>query len=275
MTIPLGLDLYMPVPEGNPLTPERIELGRRLFFDRRLSRDRTVSCSTCHDPERAYADGRAVAVGIFGRRGRRNAPALINRGYGRLFFWDGRAATLEEQVLKPIEDPNEMDIPLGEASARVGLPPEEISRTLASFLRSILSGDSRFDRFVSGDRAALSTEEQAGLQLFRGKANCVACHVGPNFTDERLHNTGIAWSDGKFIDAGAGQGNFKTPTLREVARTAPYMHDGSLATLEEVIAYYDRGGNPNPYLDRELHPLHLSAEEKGNLALFLRSLSAR
>jgi cytochrome c peroxidase len=111
--------------------------------------------------------------------------------------------------------------------------------------------------------------------LFRGKANCVACHVGPNFTDERLHNTGIAWRDGKFTDAGAGEGNFKTPTLREVARTAPYMHDGSVATLEEVIAYYDRGGNPNPYLDRELHPLHLSAEDKGNLALFLRSLSAR
>jgi cytochrome c peroxidase len=278
VTIPLGLDLYMPVPEENPLTPERIELGRRLFFERRLSRDRTVSCSTCHDPERAYSDGRAVAVGIFGRRGRRNAPALINRGYGRLFFWDGRAATLEEQVLKPVEDPNEMDLPLGEASARMGLPPEEISRALASFLRSILSGDSRFDRFISSDRTALSTEEQAGLQLFRGKANCTACHVGPNFTDERLHNTGIAWSDGKFIDAGAGQGNFKTPTLREVARTAPYMHDGRLATLEEVIAYYDRGGNPNPCLDRELHPLHplhLSAEEKGNLALFLRSLSAR
>ena len=129
VTIPLGLDLYMPVPEENPLTPERIELGRRLFFDHRLSRDTTVSCSTCHDPERAYSDGRAVAVGIFGRRGRRNAPALINRGYGRLFFWDGRAATLEEQVLKPIEDPNEMDLPLAEASARVGLPPEEISRT--------------------------------------------------------------------------------------------------------------------------------------------------
>jgi cytochrome c peroxidase len=275
VTIPLGLDLYMPVPEENPLTPERIELGRRLFFERRLSRDRTVSCSTCHDPERAYSDGRAVAVGIVGRRGRRNAPALINRGYGRQFFWDGRAATLEEQVLKPIEDPNEMDLPLGEASARMGLPPEEISRALASFLRSILSGDSRVDRFISSDRTALSTEEQAGLQLFRGKANCTACHVGPNFTDERLHNTGIAWRDGKFTDAGAGQGNFKTPTLREVARTAPYMHDGSMATLEEVIAYYDRGGNPNPYLDRELHPLHLSAEEKGNLALFLRSLSAR
>jgi cytochrome c peroxidase len=167
-----------------------------------------------------------------------------------------------------------MDLPLGEASARMGLAPEEISRALASFLRSILSGDSRFDRFLSSDRAALSTEEQAGLQLFRGKANCTACHVGPNFTDERLHNTGIAWRDGKFTDAGAGQGNFKTPTLREVSRTAPYMHDGSMATLEEVVAYYDRGGNPNPYLDRELHPLHLTAEEKGNLALFLRSLSA-
>src|SRR5204862_6543567 len=160
ITIPLGLDLYLPIPEDNLPTPEKIELGRRLFFDRRLSRDGSVACASCHDPERAYSDGRAVAVGIFGRRGRRNAPALINRGYGRLFFWDGRAATLEEQVLKPIEDPNEMDLPLGEASARMGLPPEELSRALASFLRSILSGDSRFDRFISSDRTALSTEEQ-------------------------------------------------------------------------------------------------------------------
>jgi len=273
VAIPLGLDLYMPVPEENPLTLEGIELGRRLFFDRRLSRDRTISCSTCHDPERAYSDGRAVAAGIFGRRGRRNAPALINRGYGRLFFWDGRAATLEEQVLKPIEDPNEMDLPPGEASARTGLAPEEISRALASFLRSILSGDSRFDRFVSGDRAALSTEEQAGLQLFRGKGNCSACHVGPNFTDERLHNTGIAWRDGKLADSGAGKGNFKTPTLREISRTAPYMHNGSLASLEEVIEYYDRGGNRNPQLDTDVRPLNLSETEKRSLVLFLRALN--
>src|SRR5438046_5647725 len=147
VTIPLGLDLYMPISEENPLTPERIELGRRLFFDRRLSRDRTISCSTCHDPERAYSDGRAVAVGIFGRTGRRNSPALINRGYGRLFFWDGRAATLEEQVLKPIEDPNEMDLPLAEASARVGLDTVTMAQALASFVRGILSGDSPYDRF--------------------------------------------------------------------------------------------------------------------------------
>ncbi|MBI4902760.1 MAG: cytochrome-c peroxidase [Acidobacteria bacterium] len=275
ITIPLGLDLYLPAPEDNPLTAEKIELGRRLFFDRRLSRDGSTSCSTCHDPERAFSDDRAVAVGVFGRKGRRNSPALINRGYGRLFFWDGRVSTLEDQVLKPIEDPNEMDLPLAEAAARVSLTPTEISHALASFVRSILSGDSPYDRFVNGVRTALSADQQAGLQIFRGKANCTACHVGPNFTDERLHNTGIAWCDGKLTDTGAGQGNFKTPTLREVALTAPYMHDGSLATLEEVIEYYDRGGNRNPQLDPELRPLHLTAGEKRQLLDFLHSLKAK
>ena len=121
IAIPLGLDLYLPVPEDNPLTAEKIALGRQLFFDRRLSRDGSISCSSCHDPDRAFSDARPVAVGIADRKGRRNSPALINRGYGRLFFWDGRVATLEEQVLKPIEDSNEMDLPLAEASARVGL----------------------------------------------------------------------------------------------------------------------------------------------------------
>src|SRR6266542_1251301 len=144
VTIPLGLDLYMPVPVDNPLTTETIEQGRRLFSDRRLSRDGSISCSSCHDPERAFSDGRPVAVGVFDRKGRRNSPALINRGYGRLFFWDGRVATLEEQVFKPIEDPNEMDLPLAEAAARVNLTPVEISHALASFVRSILFGNSPF-----------------------------------------------------------------------------------------------------------------------------------
>ncbi|MBL8295430.1 MAG: c-type cytochrome [Bryobacterales bacterium] len=126
---------------------------------------------------------------------------------------------------------------------------------------------------MHGDRAALTPEQQAGLQVFRGKANCTACHVGPNFTDERLHNTGVAWRDGRFTDMGAGQGNFKTPTLREIAHTAPYMHDGSLVTLEEVIEYYDRGGNPSPGLDAEIRPLRLTAGEKQSLAAFLRSLN--
>ena len=275
LAIPLGLDLYLPVPEENLLTAEKIELGRRLFFDRRLSRDGSIACASCHDPERAYSDGRPIAVGVFGRKGRRNAPAIINRGYGRLFFWDGGVATLEDQVLKPIEDPNEMDLPLGETAARVGLAAEEIPRALASFVRSILSGDSPFDRFINGDRSALSPEQEAGLQLFRGKANCVACHVGPNFTDERLHNTGVAWRDGALADSGAGNGNFKTPTLREVAGTAPYMHDGSLATLEDVVEFYSQGGRPNPDLDPEIRPHNFTPEEKRALAAFLRSLTGR
>ena len=286
LSIPLGLDLYLPVPDANPLTTEKVDLGRRLFNDRRLSRDGAIACASCHDPARAFPDGRAKAVGVFGRLGRRNAPAIVNRGYGRSFFWDARILTLEEQVLKPIEDPNEMDMPIAEAAARAGLQPTELSHALASYVRSLLSGDAPYDRFVNGDRAALSPEQQAGLQIFRGKGNCTACHVGPTFTDERTHNTGVAWSggpggSGAFLDEGRAaitgksedRGAFKTPTLREVARTAPYMHDGSLATLADVIDYYDRGGNTNPLLDPELRPLRLTSEDKHALAAFLTALS--
>jgi cytochrome c peroxidase len=272
IVIPLGLDLFMPVPEANPITPEKIEAGRRLFEDRRLSRDQSISCASCHQPDRAFSDGRAIAVGVSGRHGRRNAPALINRGYGRAFFWDARVATLEEQVLKPIEDPNEMDLPITDAATRVGLTPDDLSTALATFVRSILSGNSAFDRFVNGDRGALSEPEQQGLAVFRGKGNCTACHVGPNFTDEKLHNTGVAWRNRAFADVGGGEGNFKTPTLREVARTAPYMHDGRLATLEDVVAFYDRGGRPNPSLDPEIHPLRLTTDDQRALVEFLKSL---
>ena len=275
LAIPLGLDLYMPVPEDNPLTAQHIELGRRLFNDRRLSRDGTIACASCHDPARALSDGRAVAAGIAGRTGRRNAPALINRAWGRSFFWDGRVATLEEQVLKPIEDPNEMDLAVPEAARRVGLTERDLSRALASYVRSILSGDAPFDRFANGDRGALSAIQQAGLRLFRAKANCTACHVGPTFTDERLHNTGVAWRTGTLTDPGAGGGAFKTPTLREIARTAPYMHDGSLASLEDVVEYYDHGGNANPMLDSDVRPLKLTADDKRALLAFLQSLSGR
>ncbi|MBI3697315.1 MAG: cytochrome-c peroxidase [Acidobacteria bacterium] len=272
LAIPLGLDLYMPVPEDNPITAEQVTLGRRLFFDRRLSRDRSISCAICHDPRRAFSIARPVAVGVLGRKGRRNAPALINRGYGRAFFWDGRVRTLEEQVLKPIQDPNEMDLTLAEASSRVALAPEAIARALASYVRSILSGNAPYDRFLNGDRNALSAEQQLGLQLFRGQANCIACHVGPNLSDEKLHNTGVAWRNGTLADPGAGRGDFKTPTLREVARTGPYMHDGSIPALKDVIEFYDRGGRPNPHLDPEIRPLHLSVSQKRTLAAFLESL---
>jgi cytochrome c peroxidase len=218
---------------------------------------------------------------VFGRYGRRNAPALINRGYGRAFFWDGRITTLEEQVLRPIEDPTEMDLPVAEAAARVGLSPTALSDALASYVRSILSGNSPYDRFVNGDRTALSSEQQAGLRIFRGKGDCTACHVGPTFSDEGFHNTGIAWRDGQLLDEGRflvsarseDRGAFKTPMLREVARTAPYMHDGSLATLDAVVTFYDEGGRANPFLDDEIRPRHFTSAEKQALVAFLTSLS--
>jgi cytochrome c peroxidase len=283
LVIPLGLDLYLPVPENNPITKEKVALGRKLFFDRRLSRDGSIACASCHNPNRAFSTPLSVAMGIGGRQGRRNAPALINRGYGRAFFWDGRMPTLEEQVLKPIQDPNEMDLTLDEASARVKLDVSAMSHALASYVRSILSGNSPFDRFVNGDRAALSPEQQMGLEIFRGKGNCIACHAGPTFTDENFHNTGVAWRDSAIADEGRfaiskdprDHGAFKTPTLREITRTSPYMHDGSMATLEEVIDFYSEGGRTNPFLDSEIRPRNFSTEEKHALAEFLRALTGR
>ena len=297
--IPLGLDLYMPVNEDNPLTSEKVELGRMLFSDPLLSRDQSLACVSCHDSERAFTDGRPVSVGVSGRVGTRNVPTLVNRGYGSSFFWDGRSTSLEEQVLKPIQDPNEMDMTLREVVVRLrrhreypdrfratfGRIPTDVdlARALASYLRTILSGDAPIDRYLDGDSDALSAEAVEGLKLFRGKANCTACHLGPTLTDESFHNTGVAWRDGELLDDGRhivtgneeDRGAFKTPTLREVARTAPYMHDGSLATLEEVIEFYDQGGNANPYLDDELRPLDLTTEEKDVLLVFLSSLSGR
>ncbi|MGH9200962.1 MAG: cytochrome-c peroxidase [Vicinamibacterales bacterium] len=176
-----------------------------------------------------------------------------------------------------------MDLSLEEASARVRLDVPTLSRALASYVRSILSGDSPYDRFVSGDRSALSPEQQLGLQVFRGKGGCTACHVGPTFTDEQFHNTGVAWRDGRIADEGRfaistnprDHGAFKTPTLREIARTAPYMHDGSIATLEDVMEFYSEGGRANPYLDSEIRPRNFTPEEKRALVAFLQSLNGR
>lgn len=272
--IPLGLDAYRPAPADNPLTAESIEAGRRLFFDRRLSRDESMSCASCHDPAAAFTDGRPTAIGVNGRIGPRNSPTLINLAYGTRLFWDGRLLTLEQQVIMPIANPLEMDLDVATAARRVGLSSSALARALASYVRSILSANSRFDQFTAGERNALTPVEQAGLELFRGKARCTTCHVGPTLSDDRVHNTGIAWRDGGLQDPGAGSGRFKTPTLREITRTAPYMHDGSLATIDEVIDYYDRGGNRHDLLDREVKPLALSAGEKAQLKSFLQSLGA-
>ena len=272
---PLGLDRYLPAPESNPLSKSKVALGRRLFFDKRLSHDGTLACASCHDPKLAFSDGRAVARGILGREGPRNAPAIINRGYGSMFFWDGRARSLEQQALEPILNPKELGLTLPELERRTGLKTAEVTAALASFVRTIRSGNSRFDRYSAGHAGALTDIEKKGLALFRGKGNCSACHIGPNFTDERLHNTGVAWRDGKLADTGAGHGDFKTPTLREIARSGPYMHDGSVATLEDVVEFYSRGGRPNPDLDPEIRPRNFTPAEKDALVAFLKALTGR
>ncbi len=292
--IPLGLDLYMPIPEDNPLTREKVALGRRLFFDPLLSRDYTLACASCHDPRRAFVDGLPIAEGIEDRHGTRNAPVLVNRAYGKAQFWDGRAASLEEQALQPIENPKEFDMSLEEVVARLKSHSDyaaffqaaferepnadDLGRAVASYVRTILSGDAPIDRYMNGQREALSEQARQGLRVFRGKGNCTTCHLGPIFSDEQFHNTGVAWREGELLDPGRAEvtgkeehrGAFKTPTLREVTRTAPYMHDGSLATLDDVIEFYNRGGNPNPHLDPELRPLRLTPEEKQALLAFLR-----
>jgi cytochrome c peroxidase len=278
---PLGLDLLLRAPESNPMQRGKVELGRRLFFDKNLSRDGTLACAGCHDPKLAFSDGRVVARGIHGVDGTRNSPALINRGYGESFFWDGRAATLEAQAIEPILNPKELGLSLEELDQRTGKKASEVTAALAAYVRTIRSGDSPYDRYVAGQADALTDLEKRGMALFRGKARCNNCHSGPTFTDEQFHNTGITWRDGRLFDEGRftvsgrtrDHGAFKTPSLREVARTAPYMHDGSLARLEDVIDFYSNGALANPYLDSEIRPLHLSAGEKRALLDFLRSLT--
>ncbi|HYI94478.1 MAG TPA: cytochrome c peroxidase [Bryobacteraceae bacterium] len=277
--IPAGLDIFLPAPDANPLTIEKIKLGRQLFFDKRLSRDRSMSCASCHDPKFGFGDSRKLAVGVGGKLGSRRAPRIVNRVYGSSFFWDGRASTLEDQVLKPISDPNEMDLGLAEAVSRVGLEESTLRNALASYVRTILSGDAPYDRYLQGDRTALTEQQRFGLKLFSGKAGCASCHVGPNLTDERFHNTGIGGpaDDGRFsvTRKPEDQSAFKTPSLREVALTPPFMHDGSLATLEDVIEFYDKGGKPNPNLDSDIRQLHLSAGEKQALVALLKALSGK
>jgi cytochrome c peroxidase len=293
---PLGLDQKLPVPADNPLTDAKVDLGRKLFFDPLLSADRSVACASCHIPERAFADGRPVAIGIHGQKGRRNAPSLVNRVYGASFFWDGREASLEAQALRPIEDPLELGTKVDEVIARLkadatyaklfaaafpdGVTAANLGRALASFQRALLVGDSRVDRFRAAQSVGFSEAERQGLWLFESKGRCWRCHSGNNLSDEQFHNTGVSWGK-EPLDLGRfevtkreeDRGRFKTPTLRGVALTAPYMHDGSLATLEDVIEFYNKGGVSNPHLDPIMTPLKLSKEDVQHLVAFLRAFT--
>ncbi len=294
-TIPLGLGLRPAVPD-NPLTAERVNLGRKLFFDPILSADNTVACASCHRPAHGFSSGEARPVGIRGQRTRRRAPTLFNRAYGTAFFWDGRETSLEAQTLRPIEDPGEMGSKLPQVVERLcgdkayhglfaeafadGVTAANLGKALAAFERVLLRGDSPVDRFrAQGAHDALTPEQRHGLWLYESKARCWRCHNGPNFSDEQFHNTGVSWGKKPF-DLGrftitrreADRGKFKTPTLRGVILTRPYMHDGSLGTLEEVVEFYNTGGGANPNRDPLVAPLGLSPEERRALVAFLRAL---
>lgn len=277
-------------------TEAQSTLGRRLFFDPILSVDRTVACASCHRPDHGFADPRPTSVGVRGQRTTHNAPTLLNRALGRAFMWDGRAETLEEQVLQPIENPLEMDLPLERAVARLvedegyaaafqeafDSPPDRdtLGRALAAFVRRLWIGDSPVDRFRAGDRGALSEAELAGFWLYESRGRCWQCHSGGNFSDESFHNTGVGLVDGE-AEPGrmavtgdpADRGAFKTPTLRGLASTGPYMHDGSLATLREVVEFYRDGGRSNPDLSPRIRPLELGERDADNLVAFLEALS--
>lgn len=275
---------------------ERIALGHDLFRDTRLSGAGDRSCASCHDPSRAFTDGRATGAGIGGARLARNVPTLYNLAWGREFFWDGRAASLEAQARFPIEAADELagDFPTvvarlrsdQEMAARFSraFPGEEgiseaaILAALSTYERSLASGVAPFDHWVEGDDAALSAIEKEGFDLFVGKAGCVACHGGWRFTDDAFHDIGLAGNDpGRGAVAGGvpGLAQFKTPSLREVARTAPYMHDGSLPTLEAVVDHYAGKLVARPSLDANVvRDLRLSETERAALAAFLGSLSS-
>jgi cytochrome c peroxidase len=294
-TVPLGLKPPA-FPKDNPQTPEKIELGKQLFFDPRLSQDNTVSCATCHDPKKGWSNGDAVATGFGGLKGGRSAPTIVNAGYSHFQFWDGRALGLEGQALGPIENPIEMNMTLGDLVPKLNkiagykqqfqkvfgtdVTKENIAKAIASFERTILSGDAPYDRYKAGDKEALSEAAQRGMKVFFNKGHCSACHTGHSFTDFAFHNLGVGLEKknekehdtGRFVISKllGDRGTFKTPTLRDIARTAPYMHDGSLKTLEDVVDYYDKGGFANAQLDEEIFPLKLTAEEKKDLITFLK-----
>lgn len=320
------------IPEDNPLTRAKIELGRQLYFDPRLSADVSISCASCHDPVTGYAKDTQFGVGIRSQEGNRNSPVAYNRIFSKLQFWDGRAGSLEEQAKGPIANPIEMGhthegcleclklvpgyrIQFEKIFPDEGLTIDTVAKAIASFERVLVTGSSPADFYeplrafeaaykedledletfkaeapdayeqyvklkADSDRAPISESAKRGRELFFGKANCTACHVGANFTDEKFHNIGVGM-DKPEPDLGRyaitkdekDKGAFKTPTVRNVTLTAPYMHDGSQETLEEVVEWYDKGGHPNPYLSDKIKKLSLTAQEKKDLVEYMKALT--
>ncbi|NOT62555.1 MAG: c-type cytochrome [Acidobacteria bacterium] len=296
IVMPLGL--VEPVwPSDNPYTTAKMELGRALFFDKRLSADETVACASCHDPKFAFTDGQPFSTGVRNQKGGRSAPTVINRVYSVEQFWDGRAVTLEEQAKGPIQNPIEMatthDAVVTKLRGVKGYAPlfraafgsedvdiDRVAKAIATFERRVVSGNSAYDRYKAGNKTALSESARRGFMVFFDKAKCDQCHFGINFTDGSFNNLGVGMDKPEpdlgrelYTKRASERGAFKTPTLREIARTAPYMHDGSLTTLEDVVEYYNKGGNPNPNLDQRMKKLDLTEQDKKDLVEFLKSLN--
>ncbi|HXY08634.1 MAG TPA: cytochrome c peroxidase [Terriglobales bacterium] len=302
---PLGLP-PVPTPPDNPPTAETIALGRRLYYDPILSLDNTVSCATCHAPQYGFADPKMVSEGVGKKTGTRNSPTVLNAAYFKVQFWDGRAPSLEKQAEGPVENPVEMANTLATVEQRLNADPsyreqfakawgpkpityEMVEKSIASFERTVISGNSPFDRWKYGhDEQAVDDSVKRGFVVFtsKEKGNCAACHtIEENyalFTDNKFHNVGVGFDMGQFTDVGlyavthneADKGKFKTPSLRNIAYTAPYMSDGSLKTLKDVIDFYIGAGNSNPNLDEDIHVLDfLSGQERADLQAFLRSLT--
>ncbi|MEZ5398162.1 MAG: cytochrome c peroxidase [Bryobacteraceae bacterium] len=303
---PLGLP-PVPLPADNPPTADTIALGRKLYYDGKLSVDGTVSCAFCHNPKFGFSDGQKTSLGVKAQRGGRNAPTVWNSAYSTTQFWDGRAPSLEEQAGGPMQNPIEMAHTPDGVIAAVNANPEykplfekaygpgpatfqKVRYAIASFERTVLTGNSPFDKYMwGGDKKAMSASAIRGLDVFRDpkKGNCAVCHTIEKdhalFTDNKFHNLGEGVdSKGELKDLGryevtkieADKGAFKTPTLRNIAESGPYMHDGSLKTLKDVVDFYVGGGNSNPWRDKEIKSLdHLSKQERADLVAFMESLT--
>ena len=291
------LPTVVPIPSSNLNYTAKIELGKQLYFDGRLSKNNAISCAFCHNPGTGFADPRQTSIGVGGGVGGRQSPTVYNTGLNHVQFWDGRARSLEEQAIGPIHNPVEMAETHEHVVAKLGkikgyqqqfravfgtdVNLQGIAEAIAAYERTVLSTNSAFDKYVLGAQKAMDEAAVRGLALFKGKARCILCHNGPNFTDNQFHNLGVPQVGpmkedlGRFAVSRAekDRGAFKTPTLRSITETAPYMHDGAFKTLEEVVEFMDQGGGSNPNLSPLVKPLSLTAEEKSDLVAFLKALA--
>ena len=285
----------IPFPADNPYTFEKVVLGKKLYFDTRLSKGNLLSCASCHSPAYGWSDGQPTGVGHLMKRLGRRSPTIINAAFGVIFMWDGRAESLEQQALGPIQADVEMAMPLDELLKRLkaigeypplfeaafpgkGITAENIGKAIATYERTVISGRAPFDAWIDGDERAISDAAKRGFALFNSKADCNKCHSGWNFTDDSFHDIGLASPDigrGKILpEVLKSQHAFKTPGLREITHRAPFMHNGSMNTLEQVIEHYNTGGIDRPSRSELIKPLKLTDQEKADLIAFLKTLTS-